>query len=47
MINLCSKLIEHAKNNYYVEIGEKLSSPTTVINSYWFLVYEAKIPLNR
>ena len=49
MIAQCPTFIEDAKNNYYVKIGEKLSSPITGIKSYWSLVNKvlnkAKIPL--
>ena len=49
MVAQCPKLIEDAKSNYYVKIGEKLSNPTTGIKSYWSLVnkvlHKAKIPL--
>ena len=49
MVSQVSKLIEDAKNNYFVKIGNKLSDPTTGVKSYWSMVNKilnkAKIPL--
>ncbi len=49
MISQGSKLIEDAKNNYFLKIGGKLSSPTTGIKSYWSLINKvlnkSKIPI--